>query len=128
MVLVLRHSLKTALKLNNFLLTFVVPPYPRSRVESIERNSVTLTCRARGNPRPHIEWNKEGLSLALDPHYHVRPSGDLFIRHVRMVDRGIYRCRATNRAGAVAASTRLVVTGKYNVYDIAGQIKQEAVV
>lgn len=95
----------------------IVPPIflqqPPSRVESIEANSVTLTCRTRGNPRPHIDWTKEGLPLTLDPNYRVRPSGDLFIRHVRMLDRGMYRCRATNRVGRAAASTRLVVRGKY---------------
>ena len=72
---------------------------------------MTLHCRARGNPRPHIEWSKEGLPLTRDPRFEVRPSGDLFIRVVRMVDYGMYRCRATNRAGGVAASTRLVVEG-----------------
>lgn len=76
---------------------------------------MTLTCRARGNPRPHIEWSKEGLPLALDPRYEVRPSGDLFIQVVRKVDYGMYRCRATNRAGGVIASTRLVVTGNCNL-------------
>ena len=81
-------------------------------MESIERNPVTLTCRARGNPRPIIEWSKEGLPLNLDPHYEIMPSGDLYIREVRIVDHGMYRCRATNRAGGVAASTRLIVTGK----------------
>ena len=81
-------------------------------MESIERNPVTLTCRARGNPRPIIEWSKEGLPLNLDPHYEIMPSGDLYIREVRIVDHGTYRCRATNRAGGVAASTRLIVTGK----------------
>lgn len=80
-------------------------------MESIERNPVTLTCRARGNPRPIIEWSKEGLPLNLDSHYKVMPSGDLYIREVRIVDHGTYRCRATNRAGGVAASTRLIVTG-----------------
>jgi len=105
-----------------YYLFFVAPPffiqYPRPKIESIERNSVTMTCRARGNPRPQIEWSKEGLPLALDPHYDVRPSGDLFIREVRMEDHGMYRCRATNRAGGVAASTRLVVTGNCNTYEI----------
>ncbi|KAJ7333691.1 hypothetical protein OS493_015773 [Desmophyllum pertusum] len=84
--------------------------YPHSKVQSIEKNSVTLTCRARGNPRPIVEWSKEGLPLTLDPHYEVMPSGDLYIRQVRMGDHGMYRCRATNRAGGVAASTRLIVT------------------
>ncbi|XP_015767382.1 PREDICTED: peroxidasin homolog [Acropora digitifera] len=92
-----------------------VPPflvrYPPSRVESIEGNSVTLNCLARGNPRPHIEWRKEGLPLTLDPRFEIRPTGELFIQAVRLVDYGMYRCRATNSAGGVAASTRLVVTG-----------------
>lgn len=87
--------------------------YPHSKVESIEKNPVTLTCRARGNPRPVIEWSKEGLPLNLDPHFEIMPSGDLYIREVRMVDHGTYRCRATNRAGGVAASTRLIVTGNF---------------
>lgn len=77
---------------------------------------MTLHCRARGNPRPHIEWSKEGLRLR-DPRFEVRPSGDLFIRVVRTVDYGMYRCRATNRAGAVAASTRLVVEGNSSYTD-----------
>ena len=93
----------------------VAPPvlvrYPPSRVESIEGNSVKLNCRARGNPRPQIEWRREGLPLTSDPRFEIGPTGELFIRTVRMGDYGMYRCRATNSAGGVAASTRLVVTG-----------------
>ena len=72
---------------------------------------MTFTCRARGNPKPVIEWTKEGTPLAFIHHYRVLPSGDLYIPEVRVVDHGMYRCRASNRAGAVAATTRLTVTG-----------------
>ncbi|XP_068678168.1 peroxidasin-like isoform X1 [Montipora foliosa] len=88
----------------------VLVRYPPSRVESIEGNSVSLKCRARGNPRPQIEWRREGLPLTSDPRFEIRPTGELFIRTVRVGDYGMYRCRATNSAGGVAASTRLVVT------------------
>lgn len=95
--------------------SILAPPflvqYPHSKVESIEGNPVTLTCRARGNPKPAIQWSKEGISLAYDPHYRILPSGDLYILEVRVVDHGMYRCRAANRVGAVAATTRLIVTG-----------------
>ncbi|XP_048582220.1 peroxidasin [Nematostella vectensis] len=85
--------------------------YPRAQVDTLEGNSVTLQCRAQGRPNPTIAWAKGGTPLDVhDPHMRATSAGDLYIVGVTSRDDGTYRCTASNKAGSVSASTRLVVT------------------
>ena len=69
-----------------------------------ERENVTLSCNATGNPAPSISWTKDGsavnspkISLSLD-------NKQLTITNVSRDDSGDYRCVANNSVGAVVTS------------------------
>ncbi|XP_066015353.1 roundabout homolog 1-like [Pocillopora verrucosa] len=81
-------------------------------VESPKNQSVligsnaTLSCTARGLPRPTIHWIKDNASYPLQPNprAHVIPDGrtnrsQLFITRVEMEDYGKYQCIANNSIG-----------------------------
>ena len=69
-----------------------------------ERENVTLSCNATGNPAPSISWTKDGsaanslrISLSLD-------NKQLTITNVSRDDSGDYRCVASNSIGAAVTS------------------------
>ena len=69
-----------------------------------ERENVTLSCNATGNPAPSISWTKDGsaanslrISLSLD-------NKQLTITNVSRDDSGDYRCVANNSIGAAVTS------------------------
>ena len=69
-----------------------------------ERENVTLSCNATGNPAPSISWTKDGsatnslrISLSLD-------NKQLTITNVSRDDSGDYRCVANNNIGAAVTS------------------------
>ena len=69
-----------------------------------ERENMTLSCNATGNPAPSISWTKDGsavnsprISLSLD-------NKQLTITNVSRDDSGDYRCVANNSIGAAVAS------------------------
>ena len=69
-----------------------------------ERENVTLSCNATGNPAPSISWTKNGsaansprISLSLD-------NKQLTITNVSRDDSGDYRCVANNSIGAAVTS------------------------
>ena len=81
-----------------------------------ERENVTLSCNATGNPAPSISWTKDGsatnslrISLSLD-------NKQLTITIVSRDDSGDYRCVANNNIGAAVSSNaaKLDVQCKYS--------------
>ncbi|VDK61364.1 unnamed protein product [Anisakis simplex] len=73
--------------------------------------SVTLVCRASGQPPPKITWTFDGHPLdATDPHVTlVRFDTELTIRHVTREDEGTYNCRASSPLGYDSAEAKLKV-------------------
>ena len=71
-----------------------------------EKQNVTITCTATGQPNPNITWSKAFGSLPKDK-AKVK-NGTLTIYHVAKNDGGIYMCKAENILGR-ASSTVLVV-------------------
>ena len=71
-----------------------------------EKQNVTITCTATGQPSPNITWSKAFGSLPKEK-AKVK-NGTLTIYHVAKNDGGIYMCKAENIIGR-ASSTVLVV-------------------
>ena len=100
---------------NFFIFPIAVPKltrFPPPRVEAIEGNAVIMQCQAQGHPRPVISWRTKGAPVNLDSRVTVEPRGDLRFTRVHSRDGGVYRCLATNKAGSVVSTSRLVIKGQ----------------
>ena len=74
--------------------------------------STSLECLARGLPEPHITWvlpDRAVLHTVSTSEQRVMllPNGTLHVKHTNYPDRGIYKCIASNVAGADTISVRL---------------------
>lgn len=102
----------------------VLAEHPRvfqPRYQDITKNlgdTVDLECRSQGNPHPRTTWvlpnrvivHMEAPSLNTQEHrVSVLANGTLRIKSVTYTDRGVYKCIASNAAGADAISVRLTV-------------------
>uniref|UniRef100_A0A672L0T9 Matrix remodeling associated 5 n=1 Tax=Sinocyclocheilus grahami TaxID=75366 RepID=A0A672L0T9_SINGR len=68
-----------------------------SEVTAYLGETVQFECQSQGHPQPRITWNKVS----------VLPNGTLHMKSVSHMDRGIYKCIASNAAGADTISVRL---------------------
>ena len=84
--------------------------------------SVSLTCRIRGNPKPHVTWNKRGLKRLLTEVDNIKVLEEeesvdditvtlsvLTIFNPEPSDAGVYECAAVNDAGRHSNSAQLIV-------------------
>ena len=71
--------------------------------------TITLTCGAVGTPDPQIFWSFEKKPIIGGTHHEVTYSGDLVISDARYSDSGVYHCTASSQAGAIAASTEVII-------------------
>lgn len=63
-------------------------------------HSLTLECKAAGNPPPVLTWLKEGVPLKASDNVRIEAGGKtLEITSALEVDRGQYVCVATSVAG-----------------------------
>lgn len=83
-------------------------------VKSLAGNTVRLTCNAEGRPTPTVSWilanqtQVKGHSTEKS-RVSVTAEGSLNIEQVSVYDRGLYKCIASNPAGADTATVRLQV-------------------
>uniref|UniRef100_A0A673ITR5 Matrix-remodeling-associated protein 5-like n=1 Tax=Sinocyclocheilus rhinocerous TaxID=307959 RepID=A0A673ITR5_9TELE len=70
-----------------------------SEVTAYLGETVQFECQSQGHPQPRITWNKVS----------VLPNGTLHMKLVSHMDRGIYKCIASNAAGADTISVRLTI-------------------
>ncbi|KAM8931068.1 hemicentin-1 [Pelodytes ibericus] len=71
-------------------------------------HSVTLECRASGNPNPDITWFKDNVPLPTTGEVTLRDKGHIIqIDNAQIFDAGVYKCVATSIAG-VAELTYLL--------------------
>ncbi|RWS31821.1 Down syndrome cell adhesion molecule-like protein Dscam2, partial [Leptotrombidium deliense] len=98
-----------------------VPPIwviePKS-ASVVEGNAVTIDCVADGYPVPQIIWkhllasnanvhfsgSQQYQMIRSGPHYQVYENGTLRVSKVRIMDRGVYLCQATNGIGSGLSS------------------------
>lgn len=71
-------------------------------------SSPKLRCKADGNPRPEIEWTKNGRIL--------RESGttenfSLKLNNIQEDDAGLYMCRVFNNLGSINFTYNITITG-----------------
>ncbi|XP_043095827.1 matrix-remodeling-associated protein 5 [Puntigrus tetrazona] len=89
-----------------------------SEVTAYLGETVAFECQSQGLPRPRITWvlpdremvHSSGLTQANPENkVSVLPNGTLHMKSVSHMDRGIYKCIASNAAGADTMSVRLTI-------------------
>uniref|UniRef100_A0A8C1RAY3 Matrix-remodelling associated 5a n=2 Tax=Cyprinus carpio TaxID=7962 RepID=A0A8C1RAY3_CYPCA len=66
--------------------------------------TVQFECQSQGHPQPRITWVLPDREIVS-----VLPNGTLHMKSVSHMDRGIYKCIASNAAGADTISVRLTI-------------------
>lgn len=95
-----------------FLLLTVAPEFmttPKSQTTN-EGSNVTFSCVATGVPVPSLSWTINGIAknVTANPRISLSPdSKQLTLTNVNRIDRGEYRCVASNEVDNV---TSLVAT------------------
>ncbi|XP_050313304.1 neuroglian isoform X2 [Anthonomus grandis grandis] len=74
----------------------------------VDNQSINLTCKVMGAPKPTIKWIHNGQELT-GGRFKVQDSGDLLINDIQFGDRGNYTCFAKNKHGQTSASAKLEV-------------------
>ncbi|GAB1607434.1 hemicentin-1-like [Argonauta hians] len=75
-------------------------------------DSSTMSCRAKGIPKPKIIWFKGNTKLDGLPYININEAGELTIMGTQESDAGNYTCVATNEAGEHADQILLQVGSK----------------
>lgn len=73
---------------------------------------VTLSCLAKGDPKPLITWIKDDIRVTNDNRFVLKSSGELTIRDIGKNDEGNYHCVARNNVGSDTKNVRVAVRGK----------------
>uniref|UniRef100_A0A3B4AFY6 Ig-like domain-containing protein n=1 Tax=Periophthalmus magnuspinnatus TaxID=409849 RepID=A0A3B4AFY6_9GOBI len=77
--------------------------------------TIKLSCKVTGCPKPDISWLKDGLSLEDDPHHIVTADRtgicSLILDSLTPEDSGQYICYATNSLGSAGSLAKVVVQG-----------------
>uniref|UniRef100_A0A672UVA1 Immunoglobulin superfamily member 9 n=1 Tax=Strigops habroptila TaxID=2489341 RepID=A0A672UVA1_STRHB len=94
-------------------LTVTAPPTfletPPALVEVRDRDALSLTCTAIGNPQPIVSWRRSDLPVRSGA-AQVR-NGTLSIAVVERASAGAYTCHASSREGTITHTTRVLVQG-----------------
>lgn len=70
---------------------------------------VELPCRAEGEPKPIINWKKDGSALELNSRYKLSRGGNLYIKNITANDAGRYECTAVNEYGRATSQCLLKI-------------------
>lgn len=98
--------------------SFEVPPsfsVPLKTHNSPESYECYMSCAVTGNPRPHVTWYRNNVSLNTNTNYYITNTCgvcSMVILKVGPKDSGNYTVMAENNLGRVECSTKLVVKGK----------------
>uniref|UniRef100_A0A8C3A2M1 Immunoglobulin like and fibronectin type III domain containing 1, tandem duplicate 3 n=1 Tax=Cyclopterus lumpus TaxID=8103 RepID=A0A8C3A2M1_CYCLU len=92
--------------------SFSVPLKMHKIPESYECN---MSCAVTGNPKPHVTWYRNNISLNTNTNYYITNTCgvcSMVILKVGPKDSGDYTVIAENPLGRMECSTKLVVKGK----------------
>ena len=92
--------------------SFSVPLKTHNSPESYE---CYMSCAVTGNPKPHVTWYRNNISLNTNTNYYITNTCgvcSMVILKVGPKDSGNYTVIAENNLGRVECSTKLVVKGK----------------
>ncbi|KAM9361327.1 immunoglobulin-like and fibronectin type III domain-containing protein 1 [Symphorus nematophorus] len=96
--------------------SFETPPsfsVPLKTHNSPESYECYMSCAVTGNPRPHVTWYRNNISLNTNTNYYITNTCgvcSMVILKVGPKDSGDYSVIAENPLGRVECSTKLVVT------------------
>uniref|UniRef100_A0A672ZHY1 Immunoglobulin like and fibronectin type III domain containing 1, tandem duplicate 3 n=1 Tax=Sphaeramia orbicularis TaxID=375764 RepID=A0A672ZHY1_9TELE len=97
---------------------FETPPsfsVPLKMHNSPESYECYMSCAVTGNPKPHVTWYRNNISLNTNTNYYITNTCgvcSMMILKVGPKDSGDYTVIAENPLGRVECSTKLVVKGK----------------
>uniref|UniRef100_A0A3Q3GFK2 Immunoglobulin like and fibronectin type III domain containing 1, tandem duplicate 3 n=1 Tax=Labrus bergylta TaxID=56723 RepID=A0A3Q3GFK2_9LABR len=97
--------------------SFEMPPafsVPLKKHNSPESYECYMSCAVTGNPRPHVTWYKNNVSLNTNTNYYITNTCgvcSMVILKVDSKDCGEYTVMAENPLGRVECSSKLVVKG-----------------
>lgn len=97
-----------------FEVTVLTPPTFYQKIESVTlpvAGTVSFNCSASGNPKPEVEWYKNG-KLIQNNFVRYSKDGVLRIESVEPDDEGIYQCFAGNGHNVITMSNYLLVLKK----------------
>lgn len=77
-------------------------------VTVIENSDVSFHCTATGDPKPAIIWKRTEEQMP-QGRLHILEDRSLKIERVRLMDEGVYVCRAENTIGFQEAEAKLIV-------------------
>ncbi|XP_059186118.1 immunoglobulin-like and fibronectin type III domain-containing protein 1 [Centropristis striata] len=95
--------------------SFEAPPsfsVPLKMHKSPESYECYMSCAVTGNPRPHVTWYRNNISLNTNPNYYITNTCgvcSMVILKVGPKDNGDYTVIAESHLGRVECSTKLVV-------------------
>ncbi|CAG0896608.1 unnamed protein product, partial [Cyprideis torosa] len=95
-----------------FVNVLALPPditNPPSDARTVSGETVTLSCRTFGAPKPLVKWVKGTGQELTGGRFNITGEGDLVISNVIFTDAGEYTCHASNKFGHANASGSLVV-------------------
>ncbi|XP_071583437.1 protein turtle homolog A isoform X3 [Heliangelus exortis] len=110
-----RHSTEADFQNGTWIhLTVNAPPTfletPPEFVEVRDRETLSLTCTAAGNPQPVVIWKRSDLAVQSGDTVQVR-NGTLSIAVVERASAGTYTCHASSKEGTITHTTRVLVQG-----------------
>lgn len=73
-------------------------------------SDVELECEVYASPPARMEWLKNGDVVIASDYFQVIDGRNLRILGLAESDEGMYQCTATNNAGMIQASARLVIS------------------
>uniref|UniRef100_A0A6P7F591 Neuroglian-like n=1 Tax=Diabrotica virgifera virgifera TaxID=50390 RepID=A0A6P7F591_DIAVI len=80
-------------------------------VKAVEKQSLMLSCKTFGVPKPTIRWFRDGIELT-GGNFQIQANGTLLIKDVHFEDSGSYSCYAANKFGNASAISQVQVKGR----------------